>query len=445
MYDELTAEERQLARQLEQARRDYLSAKGDQIDYSIPVLADKTIWNSRLYQLCKTMPKGGDLHVHGLALLPVRELIEFLRNRQDVVIGVSGDNIHKVYLADDRSRPHDCMNLGQALEQGVLTQEALLFHWSVRGRAHRERAWDYLEELFVKDDAISANPALLRDYYDTAFRYYCSLNIQYVEIRPLFFGTEEIAARKAASIRQAYYDVRRDFPDFRARLIGAGLKTLHAEKSLTEKLMNNNVYIHANVKDEFDKDNVSDFLVGLDLVNEEDNSHPLSFFADMLTDIKKEHPDLHLVLHAGESLAPENNSVETAMQLHADRIGHGFNMYRFPETAQWCKDNQVCVEACLISNNALGYCADLRGHPALGYIRQGIPVVLGSDDPCYLEHTSLVDDFFAAIVCWNLPLEAVKQLCRNSLAYSIADPDTKAAALQSWQTAWEEWVKREGV
>lgn len=445
MRNELTKDEQQLAQVLAQARRDFLAVKGNQIDYSMPVMADETIWNSRLYQLCKAMPKGGDLHVHGLALLPVRELIDFLRNRQDVVVGISGGHLHRLYLAEDPSRPRSCMNLGQALEQGVLTQRELLSHWSVLGKTRRKRAWDYLEELFVKDDAISSNPALLHDYYETAFRYYCGLNIQYVEIRPLFFGTEEIAAQKAASVRQAYYDVRRDYPDFRARLIGAGLKTIHAEKSLTEALMKNAVYIHVHVKDEFDKDNVSDFLVGLDLVNEEDSSHPLSFYADMLTQIKQKHPELHLVLHSGESLEPENDTVVTAMQLHADRLAHGFNMYRFPEVAQWCRDNQVCVEACLISNNCLGYCADLRGHPALGYIHQGIPVVLGSDDPCYLEHTSLVDDFFAAIVCWSLPLETIKQLCRNSLAYSIADQATKDAALQSWQHAWDEWVKTAGV
>lgn len=70
----------------------------------------------------------------------------------------------------------------------------------------------------------------------------------------------------------------------------------------------------------------------------------------------------------------------------------------------------------------------------------GVPVVLASDDPAYQEHTMLVDDFFAAIICWDLNLAEVKQLCINSINYSGVDDMQKKALMSAWEEEWNTFV-----
>lgn len=69
-----------------------------------------------------------------------------------------------------------------------------------------------------------------------------------------------------------------------------------------------------------------------------------------------------------------------------------------PELKHIIKDKDICLEVCPVSNQSLGFCDDLRQHPANDYLREGIPMVLCSDDPTYQENNSLTDDFFMAIL-----------------------------------------------
>ena len=179
---------------------------------------------------------------------------------------------------------------------------------------------------------------------------------------------------------------------------------------------------------------------GIDLVNEEDKSRPLIEFADQLDGIKKENPDLHIMLHAGESLYADSDNVIDAYLLGTERIGHGLNLYRFPEIMDLVREDGICLEVCPISNQALEYVEDLRGHPATEYLKRGLPISICSDDPAYLEHATLTDDFFAAIVCWDLGLAEIKQLCLNSITYSAMDDLQKEELMQSWQKQWDTFL-----
>lgn len=70
-----------------------------------------------------------------------------------------------------------------------------------------------------------------------------------------------------------------------------------------------------------------------------------------------------------------------------------------------------------------------------------MPVVLASYNPSYQEHVVLSDDFFEAVVVFDLGLDELKQLCKNSIVYSGLDESQKNKMLEDWQIAWDEFIK----
>ncbi len=410
--------------------------------YRLQFLTDRRIWHSKLYKFCQAMPKGADLHVHNLAILPTKELIDFLCPREDVAVCV--DNTERRGMLKNKNSktfPANYLPLGKALAEKKFTIEELDALWSLQGRPPQENIWTYFEKLFQRHSALGADEKLLRDYCAASFRYYGQNNISHLELKTFFFGTPDDSVAKAKAIRDAYYEVKQAYPDFHVKLIGQILKRPEVKMALIETLTANALYVHEMVKDETATEANQPFLTGIDFVNEEDASRPLLAFRPLINKVQREHPKIKLFIHAGESLSLPADNIAEACAWQAERIGHGFSLYRFPQLRKKIKAENICLEICPVSNNALGYCKDLRNHPAKGYLQEGLPIVLSSDDPSYFEHSTLTDDYMAAIICWDLNIEQIKQLCRNSIQYSSLDPSTKDSMLNKWEKAWQHFSK----
>lgn len=150
---------------------------------------------------------------------------------------------------------------------------------------------------------------------------------------------------------------------------------------------------------------------------------------------------MKLYVHGGESINASNENLIDAYLLGASRVGHGLNLYRYPDLhARFVKD-EICLEVCPISNQRLGYTRDVRSHPATEYLRTGMAISLCSDDPSYMENETLTDDFFAAVVCWDLNLEDLKQLGINSIMYSGLEDKAKFASLRAYNRMWNEFIE----
>lgn len=192
--------------------------------------------------------------------------------------------------------------------------------------------------------------------------------------------------------------------------------------------------------------NQQNFVIGFDLVGEEDGGRPTAFYLSDWSKLKsylaETKATLPLYFHDGESDWSSDDNLYDAYLLGAKRIGHGFNLFRFPVLEKQLKQQQFALEICPISNQILGFVRDLRVHPANGYLSRGVPCVLSNDDPGILGNDGLSFDFWEATVAWELDLRAIKQLAMNSLKYSGMTQKEKQRAITHWQTQWAGWVQQ---
>jgi len=87
---------------------------------------------------------------------------------------------------------------------------------------------------------------------------------------------------------------------------------------------------------------------------------------------------LRLAAHAGEN-GPAENVREAVLEAGVERIVHGVRAACHPELLELLADRHIALDSCLTSNRAL--VPDLGPHPLPAFLRAGIRVALGTDDP----------------------------------------------------------------
>jgi adenosine deaminase CECR1 len=177
-------------------------------------------------------------------------------------------------------------------------------------------------------------------------------------------------------------------------------------------------------------------LHGFDIVGEEDGGNSNGFYAPVLTTL----PRVPLYLHAGESLSAADTNVQDALDLGAERIGHGLNMDLFPGLEDRVREAGVTLEVCPISNQELRYVPDLRRHPARGWLRRGARISLGSDDPSIFGTRGLSDDLAMAYLSWGLSLTDLKRVALRSIASSTLPPERRERQRALFERRWHDWV-----
>ena len=410
---------------MEQYFNSIKAAFREQFGTRINFLKDHDVYRTPLYRFLEQMPKGADLHAHADAILPMELQVAFLRDHPELVITPQWQ-IHYTGIG----APYGSRTMAECLDEG-LTVEDFRRVWTVAGAEEGGYLWDWFEGIFTKCGAICTTPSLVQDYYTRVMLHYHSIGVEYLELRCPFFGTRQDALERGKAFLKALEAVRKQDPAFTLRIVACGGKN-DVWDPLFDILMDNALYVREHVKDHGEP-----LVVAIDIVNDEDRSYSLSRYEDRVRDIIARHPGLKLTLHAGESLRGENREIEIALRCGINRLGHGFNLYRYPHLLEEVREKGICVEVCPVSNAALGYCADFAEHPANAYRKAGIPLVICSDDPAYQSHSVLTGDFLAVVAGWDLSLAEVKELCRSSLRYAFLPDDHKAALLHHWESRWQ--------
>lgn len=135
---------------------------------------------------------------------------------------------------------------------------------------------------------------------------------------------------------------------------------------------------------------------------------------------------LRLTAHAGESAGPE--SIWGAMNLGAERIGHGLTADQDPELIEELAQRQVPIEICLTSNLRTACCANISEHPIRRYFDHGLMLTLNTDDPTMFG-TNMTREYELAQTEFGFSDDHLRELARNSFEASFLAADKKLAFL----------------
>ena len=75
-------------------------------------------------------------------------------------------------------------------------------------------------------------------------------------------------------------------------------------------------------------------------------------------------------------------------------------------------------------------------------MREGIPVVLSTDDPTFWGTEGAALDFAFGFLAFQLDLKDVKQMAINSIKQSAVDEELKEGLLEKLYSDWDEFIQK---
>jgi adenosine deaminase CECR1 len=424
----LSSEEKEANRKLMELKQKELERTREYFPPAHNFLKSETrqlIDQSPILKIMKRMPKGGILHVHGFLMGDFRWLIKQATYRPNCYIykGIN-DAAANGALRIFHETPGNGWYLVNELRKAAVDVDEFdekLFQSITLGEEDldQEDIWGEFSNCFGRFLGMFEDGEILNNYRRKVFKDLIEENIQYVETRG--YGGLDILD-----------EIQLDDPEFKVKYI------LYSPRSATRERTSQTLDFTLDRRAE-----EPSLIVGFDFVEEEDREHTNLYFIDELIKARHKAEDrgmtLPFYLHSGESNWTENENVLDAILLDTKRIGHGVALFKHPLLMQIVKEKKIAIEVCPISNQVLGYVADLRNHPAVLYINSGLPVVICPDDPAIWKST-FSHDFFEAFMAWGLDLKCLKQLAMNSLIYSAMDLKEKETALEFWREKWDKFI-----
>jgi adenosine deaminase CECR1 len=405
--------------------------------------AKAAIESTGLLQLLRRMPKGGVLHIHTLSAGRASWVVENAASRPDCYVYWGDDGGEHLkgqlgfYLRGSQPagfRPVREVRGEVADFDRQLLDLVTLGADDAGAPDVRKRFTDVLRRL---RGFLRYRPVFM-EYYREAFQTLLADNVQYVELRagigPLYdLNGNTWTPEESVDLFQKIRDeVRVTHPEFDLKLILA----YYREESRASVWDNLQQAVKLRTA-------YPNFVVGFDLAGEDGTGRTALYYLDdwlRLRTLEANGVSLPLYFHDGEDDWPDDENLYDAYLLRCRRIGHGFSLFRSPRLEQATTEANIPLEVCPLGSQILGLAPDLRNHPAGGYLRRGVPCVIGSDDPGVFGYEGLSYDFWAAMVAWKLDLRALKKLAINSIDYSAMNPQEKENVMSAWNKRWSTFI-----
>lgn len=141
---------------------------------------------------------------------------------------------------------------------------------------------------------------------------------------------------------------------------------------------------------------------------------PAGWFKDVFRFAKR--AGLHLTAHAGESMGPA--SIWAALELGAERIGHGIAAVEDPALMAHLRDHDIPLEICITSNLVTGVVKRIEDHPVRRLYDAGVPIVLNTDDPAMFR-CSLVEEYKLAVRVFGFSDAELRGIAGNAFRYAF--------------------------
>ncbi|CAH1784022.1 unnamed protein product [Owenia fusiformis] len=436
------------------------------------------IIKTKLFATLKKLPKGGNMHIHEHHVLEKKQMLELAMNLSD------WDHLYVTHPNQsaspwqynffinpppnkgwvkfkDHFKVDDVIHFTHLM--GILDARAKSYpsdtgyRWKLAGGLFGRLGGDFL-----------ANENIQFRYLEALFDAAREENVQYLEGRRSIYGrlyrlnsNGSYADRNGQQLldTDGSYEIAETIkfinnytarhPEF------FGLKNIIYHTRSNPSRVRSGVKAYTELYKKF-----PELIRGLDMVGEEDKGYTLLFYLEDF--IKNYDPEakrnkMPFYFHTAETNWPADlqpnelnkpfdpvstidNAYESVM-LDSQRIGHGLGFEKHPYLLKLLRERGTAIEVCPASNQILGYVPDIRLHPAVHFLRAGVPIVLGGDDPGTFGYNYFTVDWYLAYMAWGLDLNDMKQLAINSLNYSALTTDEKTKAINDvWTPAWSKFI-----
>lgn len=402
--------------------------------------------STEVFKFLRSMPKGGALHIHTAAMGNLDWIIDRAMATTDMYVYWSEDHPEDkgiLHAYNEQAIPPGYVLAAELLgDDDNRTEFKRFFIFDQSVDRDSVDIWGRFEGVFKRLDGFVNYEDIFEDYLVHGLMLLADDGVQHVELRMpftnLLYATRDQGQLRdinelVGKFRSAIGRVREDYPDFTLKIIHANLR------------FRSNELIASDMKTILElRQAYPDLLVGYDLVAEEDAGHTTLYHLESFLELQKlnrkvTHP-LDLYLHDGESNWVDNQNLFDAVMLGSKRIGHGFNLFRYPQLMDIVQKENICIEINPISNQVLGYIRDLRLHPAYTYLTKGIDISISSDDPLIFDYEGLSYDYWHVYMAWQLDLHDLKQLSRNGLEHAALTSTEKEIALKNWERRWNLFI-----
>jgi aminodeoxyfutalosine deaminase len=143
---------------------------------------------------------------------------------------------------------------------------------------------------------------------------------------------------------------------------------------------------------------------------------PAAWFTDVYRFARS--AGLRTTAHAGESDGP--HSIWAALELGAERIGHGIRAVDDPVLMKHLRERDIPLEISITSNLATGVVKELAEHPVRRLYEAGVPLTLNTDDPGIFR-TTLPREFELAARL-GFSDDELRGIAENGFRYAFAKP-----------------------
>jgi adenosine deaminase/aminodeoxyfutalosine deaminase len=154
-------------------------------------------------------------------------------------------------------------------------------------------------------------------------------------------------------------------------------------------------------------------VVGFGIGGDESRG-PAEWFGEVFAFARRS--GLHLAPHAGETVGPE--SVWAALEMGAERIGHGIRAIDDPALVRHLRDHGIPLEISISSNLATGAVGALDDHPVRKLFEAGVPLTLNTDDPAMFR-TTLSREYEIAEDAFGFSHAELEELAGNGFRFAF--------------------------
>lgn len=285
--------------------------------------------------------------------------------------------LHRDVKVSELQVADDCKNLAEYLEKFELPLQALQTKEDLR-----QAGFDFLTEIAKE-------------------------NVKYVEARfaPMLSVHENLDCKQVIeSVLEGFEEAKKQV-DVKYQLITCAMRHHSLEQNLT-MIKAAREFLHEGV-------------CAADLAGNE-AAFPMIEFKSLFEEIYR--MDMPFTIHAGECGRVEN--ILDALLLHTKRIGHGIAMRGNQKTMELCKENQIGIEMCPISNLQTKAIQGKEYYPMKEFLDEGLLVTINTDNRM-VSNTSLTKEIEFVQTNYNITDEEVIRMLQNAVEVSFTDEETK--------------------